>query len=160
MSSKFASPFMAKSPLNEINPRLVSSVADELESRASDQLMASNFGTSDRPDFRRDNDEFKYKSNPRYQSGHDWDIRDTAGSDVNRANERSNRVQAEFSEYGTAKINGRGIEKPVATFGYSDGVEDSNYDNLRKSKVRHFGSGAPAPEFLNLPTSDRVAVKK
>ena len=147
-----------ESPLNEINPRLVSSIADELESRASDQLMASNFGVSDRPDFRNSKE---MSTTPSFDEGYDPGLSRQVGIDVVQGGIKSNVTQQEFSKYGNRKNkkSNRKRQKPT-TFGYSDGPKDYNLSLHNKSKVRHFGSGAPAPEFLNLPTSDRVAVKK
>ena len=158
-TSKHCAQYLTKSsPFNQNNPRLDSSVSNELESRASKQLMASNFGVSDRPSFRNTKE---MSTTPSFQDGYDPKLRRKVGRDVMQAGIKSNIAQESFSKYGARKPkkSNRERQKPT-TFGYSDGPKDYNLSLHNKSKVRHLGSGAPAPEFMNLPTSDEVAIKK
>jgi len=158
-TSKHCMQYLTKeSPFNQNNPRLDSSVSSKLESRASKQLMASNFGVSDRPSFRNPKE---MSTTPSFNDGYDGELRRKVGRDVMQAGKISNLTQQDFSKYGAkeSEKSNRKREKPT-TFGYSDGPQDYNLSLHNKSKVRHFGSGAPAPEFMNLPTSDEVAVKK
>ena len=158
-TSKHCMQYLTKSsPFRQENPRLDSSVSNKLESRASKQLMASNFGVSDRASFR---DPKEMSTTPRFREGYDSKLARKVGHDVMRAGIKSNVAQQQFSEYGAkeSKKSNRERQKPT-TFGYSDGPQDYNLWLHNKSKVRHLGSGAPAPEFMNLPTSDEVAIKK
>jgi len=158
-TSKHCMQYLTKeSPFNQNNPRLDSSVSNKLESRASKQLMASNFGVSDRPSFRNPDE---MSTTPSFNDGYDSKLRRKVGRDVMQAGRISNLNQQDFSKYGAkeSKKSNRKREKPI-TFGYSDGPQDYNLSLYNKSEVRHFGSGAPAPEFMNLPTSDEVAIKE
>lgn len=158
-TSKHCMQYLTKSsPFHQENPRLNTSVVDKLESRAGKQLMASNFGVSDRPSFRKSKE---ISTTPSFDDGYDSKLSRKVGHDVVRAGIKSNVAQQSFSKYGAKenKKSNRERQKPL-TFGYSDGPKDYNLSLHNKSKVRHLGSGAPAPEFMNLPTSDEVAIKK
>ncbi len=158
-TSKHCAQYLTKeSPFRQENPRLDSSVSNKLESRASKQLMASSFGVSDRPSFRNSKET---STTPSFNDGYDSKLSRKVGHDVMRAGIKSNVEQQSFSEYGAkeSKKSNRKRQKPT-TFGYSDGPKDYNLSLHNKSKVRHLGSGAPAPEFMNLPTSNEVAIKK
>ena len=158
-TSKHCAQYLTKdSPLSKNNPRLDSSVSNKLESRAGKQLMASNFGVSDRPSFRNPKE---MSTTPSFDDGYDPKLRREVGRDVMQAGIKSNDAQQSFSKYGARKPkkSNRERQKPT-TFGYSDGPKDYNLSLHNKSNVRHLGSGAPAPEFMNLPTSDEVAIKK
>jgi hypothetical protein len=117
--------------------------------------MASNFGVSDRPSFRNPNEQ---STTPSFNDGYDPKLSRKVGMDVVLGGIKSNDAQAAFSKYGgkESKKSNRQLQVPT-TFGYSDGPKDYNLSLHNKSNVRHFGSGAPAPEFMNLPTSDEVA---
>ena len=158
-TSKHCAQYLTKSsPFRQENPRLNTSVSDKLESRADKQLMASNFGVSDRPSFRNPNEQ---SATPSFNDGYSSELSRKVGSDVMLAGIKSNVAQESFSKYGAPEPKKSNRKRQVpTTFGYSDGPKDYNLSLHNKSKVRHFGSGAPAPEFMNLPTSDEVAIKK
>jgi hypothetical protein len=155
-TSKHCAQYLTKSsPFRQENPRLNTSVSDKLESRADKQLVASNFGVSDRPSFRNPKE---MSATPSFNDGYDSKLSRKVGIDVVQGGIKSNVAQLEFSKYGgkESEKSNRQLQNPT-TFGYSDGPKDYNLSIQNKSKVRHLGSGAPAPEFMNLPTSDEVA---